>query len=181
MAFPTIITDDYLYKVGGSGVTFYTSNKLFTWAKCRTTVIASGLRATSYQFDNWGSHDLTYRTGPTPSGGYYFDAIESEQRLFRGTTYGAIGYGDQQDPDSPTEAYVFTFGTYTEYPPGSGTIVVSLGSGLDQDEESEILDGASFVGSANSVTVASSAYTGTRGQPYGMPYHGRISSVTLTF
>lgn len=176
MAFPTIITDDYLYTIGGPGVTFITAQKLFTWGKCRTTVGASVGRAAYYGFDNNGSHDVTYRVGP----GYY-DAVESQERLFRGTRDAAIGYGDNFDPDPPYLEYVFTFGTYVEYPPGSGTIVVTLGTGLDQDEETAILDGAVFAGSANTVTVDPDAYTGTRGQPYGLTFHGPISTVTLTF
>lgn len=175
MAFPTIITDDYLYTIGGPGVTFFTAKKLFTWGKCRTTVMAYSARATYYDFNN-GSHDVTYRVAPG-----YIDAIESQERLFRGTRYAAIGYGDNNDPDFPGLEYVFTFGTYYEYPPGSGTIVVTLGTGLDKDEEAAILDGAVFAGSANSVTVDPDAYTGTRGQPYGLTFHGPISTVTLTF
>jgi len=150
----------------------------WTWAQVRTPVTAAQHATGGF---SWGSGNFHARDYVNPI--YGIDAVDSQNRLFRGIPNSAIGYNDWTTPSGSGVDQRFFFGTFYESPFGSGIFIPGVGVGLDKEEEGPILLSSVFVGSGGSVTVSSDAYDGSDpdGQNIGSTTLGTVSSVTLSF
>jgi hypothetical protein len=175
---PSVSVDYNVFIVGGPQS--FSLQKLWTWGQVRTPVYAGGHGAGGSYWSNYTHHYDYFHTSTNG-----IDAVESQDRLFRGQPYGAIGYDDWQVSTSTPPYYdkYFFFGSFYESPYGSGNYVPGVGSGLDIEEQATILGGATFVGSGTTITTSAASYDGSdpNGQNIGSTALGTVSSVTLAF
>jgi hypothetical protein len=167
------LTLDYI-TVGGAQAF---SGTAFTWGQMRTAVYAAPHAFTSSIFSNFGHSIDYYNTGFNG-----IEAVEDGNRLFRGQPFSTVGYNDWTTAGTPPDQRFF-YGSFFESPPNSGLYIPGVGSGLDIEEVATILSGATFVGSAFTVTTTAPSYDGSDpdGQNIGTTATGTISSVTLSF
>ena len=175
MPLPTL-TKDYI-TVGGTQAF---SGTLWTWGQARTTVIAAPHGTGYSDWSNFSHHIDYYNNGING-----IEAVDAENRLFRGQLFSVVGYNDWSTPNTPPAPadQRFFYGGFYESPPGSGIFIPGIGSGLDIEEQPTILGGATFVGAGATVTTGATSYDNSdpNGQNIGATATGTISSVTLAF
>lgn len=175
MPLPPLIRD--YVTIGGTQPNAGTFYSYWTWAQVRVPVTAAQHTTGALAWGAPNLHAWDYIVGL-----YGIEAVDSEERLFRGIPDSVRGYNDFSTSTSPSSVEErFFFGFLND--DGTGLFVPTIAVGLDKEEESPILEYASFVGSGQTIGVEPQAYDGSdpNGQDIGSTPLGTVSTVTLSF
>lgn len=175
MPLPPLVRD--YVTIGGTQPNAGTFYSYWTWAQVRVPVTAAQHTTGALAWGAPNLHAWDYIVGL-----YGIEAVDSEERLFRGIPDSVRGYNDFSTSTSPSSVEErFFFGFLND--DGTGLFVPTIAVGLDKEEESPILEYASFVGSGQTIGVEPQAYDGSdpNGQDIGSTPLGTVSTVTLSF